>query len=267
MARQLNFYMDDSGTRHPDHKVGRRPAHGYDWFALGGILISEEDEDLAREMHAKFINKWDIAWPLHSSEIRARSNKFSFVGKLSRECQSNFYEELYQLLTRMPVLGVACVVDRDGYNIRYRDIYGDQRWLLCKSAFSISVERAAKYAFSRDRKLNIYPERSNKKDEAEIRKYFGDLKGVGMPFDGENSAKYKPATSDILCSTLYDLKFKDKSSPMVQIADLYLWPMCMGGYDPQNRPYVRLLNDGKIIDSQLQKDQIKEMAVKYYCFQ
>jgi hypothetical protein len=46
MPKILNFYLDDSGTRHPDHKQGKRAAHGYEWFALGGILVKEEDEPL-----------------------------------------------------------------------------------------------------------------------------------------------------------------------------------------------------------------------------
>ena len=44
----MHFYMDDSGTRNPDRHPGRTPAHGYDWFALGGVLIKQEDEESAR---------------------------------------------------------------------------------------------------------------------------------------------------------------------------------------------------------------------------
>ena len=64
-----------------------------------------------------------------------------------------FYEDLYQLLRAAPVTGLACVIDRPGYNARYREKYGRQRWSLCKSAFTISVERAAKYARSLDCRL------------------------------------------------------------------------------------------------------------------
>jgi len=31
-AKVINFYMDDSGTRHPDHDPGNRPSHGNDWL-------------------------------------------------------------------------------------------------------------------------------------------------------------------------------------------------------------------------------------------
>ena len=47
MSEIINFYIDDSGTRHPDKKSGRRPAHGYDYFSLGGVLVNEKDEEQA----------------------------------------------------------------------------------------------------------------------------------------------------------------------------------------------------------------------------
>jgi hypothetical protein len=50
MPNVVSFYMDDSGTRHPDHNPGRRAAHGYDWFALGGILVKGEDEAEVRRL-------------------------------------------------------------------------------------------------------------------------------------------------------------------------------------------------------------------------
>lgn len=54
MPKILNFYIDNSGTRHPDHKPGKRAAHDYEWFALGGILVKEEGEPTARDLHKKF---------------------------------------------------------------------------------------------------------------------------------------------------------------------------------------------------------------------
>ncbi len=266
MAKQLNFYMDDSGTRHPDRKIGRSPAHGCDWFALGGILIHEEDEYDARSLHEKFVTRWNITAPLHSSEIRAKSDNFSFIGRLSESDEYRFYEELYVLLRDMPVIGHACVIDRPNYNKRYKEKYKLDRWTLCKTAFTIAVERAAKYASLEGRKLNIYPERSSKADDDLLKEYFQGMKSTGMPFDDKRSSKYQPAGSDLLSNTLYDLKFKYKSSPLVQIADLYLWPICMGGYDKSNRPYARLMGDGKLIDRHLSKEQCAELGIKYSCF-
>jgi hypothetical protein len=52
----------------------------------------------------------------------------------------------YELMSASPFLGFACVIDRPGYNARYREKYGREQWSLCKTAFSELVERAAKYA-------------------------------------------------------------------------------------------------------------------------
>src|ERR1700731_3529747 len=64
-AKVINFYMDDSGTRHPDHDPGKRASHGYDWFALGGVLVKEEDEIEVRGLHAKLYEKWKLGNPIH----------------------------------------------------------------------------------------------------------------------------------------------------------------------------------------------------------
>jgi hypothetical protein len=51
----LNFYFDDSGTRHPDRKNGTNQ-YG-DWFALGGVIVKAEDDALVREMHRTFLRE------------------------------------------------------------------------------------------------------------------------------------------------------------------------------------------------------------------
>ena len=50
MSNVIDFCMDDSGPRHPDHNPGKRAKHNYDWFALGGMLVQNADEPIAREM-------------------------------------------------------------------------------------------------------------------------------------------------------------------------------------------------------------------------
>src|SRR5689334_9864774 len=69
MVQRLRLYMDDSGTRHPDRNVNLDSAMP-DWFALGGILVRDEDEDACREQHASLIRRWTLDRPLHSDEIR-----------------------------------------------------------------------------------------------------------------------------------------------------------------------------------------------------
>jgi hypothetical protein len=267
MLKVMNFYLDDSGTRHPDHKPGKKAAHGYDWFAMGGIIIKDEDETVARDLHKKFCDKWNISDPIHSVEIRGRTENFLWLEELSKANLGKFLEELYQLMRACPVVGVSCVIDRPGYNVRYAERYAGQRWMLCKSAFNISVERAAKYARSSGYRLKVFPERCNKSEDRWMKGYYDDLRTKGAPFAADTSDKYGPLTVDQFRETLYDFKIKYKSSPMVQLADLYLWPMSMGGYHGSNRPYQRLKEDGKLIECTLKPEEWPMLATKYYCFE
>lgn len=262
----INFYVDDSGTRRPNKRNGRAPAHGYDWFAIGGVLIKEEDEEPARNMHNAFCQRWGIESPLHSVEIRGVKDNFAWIGSLSKQDNKNFYEELYCLLRDAPVIGLACVIDRPGYRDRYNERYGNQPWMLCKTAFSISVERAAKYAMDLNRKLRIFVERCNKAEDKWILGYYNDMKKNGMPFNKETSSKYNPAQTAELSNILYDLKFKQKTSPMIQIADLFLWPISIGGYHKGNRTYKRLMEDGKLVECVLPEGAVHTRGTKYSCF-
>jgi hypothetical protein len=143
MPKIMNFYMDDSGTRHPDHDPGKRAQHGYDWFALGGVIIKSEDEPEARGLHQRFCEDWKIQYPIHSVEVRGRTGNFRWLEGREEAERQMFYEGLYQMMKAAPVVGLACVIDRPGYNHRYSEKYGQDRWSLCKTAFVISVERAA----------------------------------------------------------------------------------------------------------------------------
>lgn len=267
MVSTLNFYLDDSGTRRPDHKPGKRAQHGNDWFALGGVIVNGDEEQHARDMHAAFMKKWSITGkPLHSADIRARTGDFLWLEDADEEKRSAFYEGLYCLMRDAPIIGIACVVDRPGYNHRYYERYGRRPWALCKTAFAVAVERATKCAIERGRKLNVYPERCNKPEDRLLRAYFESLKSDGMPFDTTNSGKYGPLTPEQFGQTLYDFDTKRKSSPMAQFADLFLWPMCMGGYHAGNRTYARLVEDKKLIDCYLSEDQLAALGIKYSCF-
>jgi Protein of unknown function (DUF3800) len=267
LVKVANFYIDDSGTRHPDHKPGTKAAHGYDWFALGGILVKNEDEEEARHLHNDFCKRWELKTAIHSVEVRNRTLNFRWLEDKTKAVRDEFYEALYQLLKAAPVTGLACVIDRPGYNARYLEKYGRQRWSLCKSAFTISVERAAKYARSIDRRLRVCPERCNKTEDGMLKGYYENLKRDGPPFDTSRSEKYRPLTGAEFRETLYELKPKMKTSPMAQFADLYLWPMCMGGYNLGCWPYKRLIEDGKLIGCEMPAEDHEMLATKYYCFE
>lgn len=264
--KEYYLYLDDSGTRHPDHAIGRAPAHGHDWFAFGGIILKADDETVVRERYRDFCANWNIEEPLHSSEIRSMAQNFHWLNDLDSETRARFYEELYQLMAQIPVLGTACVIDRPGYNTRYTEQYGRQRWRLCKTAFAIVLDRSAKFARSQGGRLRVWVERSSKKDDSTLKQYFADLRSEGLPFSDESSNKYQPLSQTELATTLHDLKFKVKTSPMVQLADLFTWPMCIGGYDKNNRPFRRLLEDKRLIDCEIDDSEIPRLGIKYSCF-
>lgn len=265
MPKVLCLYADDSGTRNPNHDeetYSRR-----DWFALGGILINEEDESKARDLHAKLCDAWDITYPLHSEEIRHKTKKFSWLRNLSDPELDKFMGELGDMLASAPCLGHACVVDRPGYDARYREKYGRGTWLLCRTAFSVICERSAKFARKGGRKLRVFPEDGDASANRHLNEYYQDLKREGMPFAQDNSTKYGPLTKDELADTLYSFRFKKKTSPLIQIADLYLYPICRARYEKSHRPYDFFRDRKKLIDDHLPQDEISSVGIKYSCFE
>jgi hypothetical protein len=57
-----------------------------------------------------------------------------------------------------------------------------------------------------------------------------------------------------------------KKVPMAQIADLVLYPMAKGGYDPNYRPYRRLIEASRLMDALLEPEEHPTLGVKYSCF-
>lgn len=266
MPKVMSLYLDDSGTRNPDEK---RPAQFMyrDWFTLGGYIIREEEEGILRTAHANFCTDWKINYPLHSYDIRAEHQNFRWLGLLDDAEYNKFMKQLSALLLNIPITGIACVVDRPGYNARYREKFGRQTWKLCQTAFSVVVERAAKFAIKNGCKLRVYVEEGDKTADDYIRSYYSALKKTGMPFASDSSAKYAPLSADQLRNALYDLDFKAKSSPMVQIADLYAYPIARGGYDEKYGPYADLRECRKLIDDYLSAEEISHLGIKYSCFE
>jgi hypothetical protein len=265
MVEAVNLYLDDTGNRRLDHKPNYQPPP-FDFFGLGGVLINEEDEGAARELHATFCAGWSIDYPLHSCSIRSRSKRFSWLRDLSEGDLERFHTSLEELILACPIICIAAVIDRPGYNARYAAKYAGERWRLCKTAFTILVERSARVAIERRRKLRVCPEKTGLKEDGYLQGYYNDLKATGMPFDDNNSSIYKPLSADEFAHALYEFRLKEKSSPLSQIADLALYPMARGGYEPDYRPYRRLREAGKLIDCGLSPDEVPRRGIKYSCF-
>ena len=93
------------------------------------------------------------------------------------------------------------------------------------------------------------------------------MKTSGMPFSASTSGKYAPLTQAELAETLCGFKFKRKSSPMAQIADLYLYPICRGSYEDSYRPYVTLVENRKLVNSVLDPALLEVCGIKLSCFE
>src|SRR5437667_6028859 len=98
MPRILNFYMDDSGTRAPNRKPLLFDSGKYEFFALGGVLVKEEDEGGVRKAHADLCDRWSISYPLHSVEIRHSSRAFSWLERETDEYQ-RFMKDISRFLS------------------------------------------------------------------------------------------------------------------------------------------------------------------------
>lgn len=260
----FNLYIDDSGTRNPDHAAPTSKAG--DWFGLGGFIVRAEDEDIVRKMHADFCAKWSIDYPLHSVRIRHSAKNFSWLASLPQPRLREFFNDLDQLIRGLPIICHACVIDRPGYHARYYERHGRQRWHLCKSAFTILCERTAKFAIKHDRRVRIFVEETDKDSDRRIKEYFRDMRDTGMPFDQTNSDKYGPLSPTELNHRLIELRFKTKKSALIQLADLVLYPLCRAPYDQFYQPMKTLREAGKLVDHNISEEELPHMGIKYYCF-
>jgi hypothetical protein len=231
------------------------------------VLLFERDEEEIRAAYAAFRTKWGISHPLHSAEIRGRTKNFSWLKMAPADLRDSFYSELNEFLLALPVIGHACVIDRPGYNKRYLELHGRNRWLLCKTAFAVVVERAAKFAQENGCRLRVFVERGDKVTDRCVKGYYDELKQAGAPFGATNSGKYQPMSAADFTAVLYEFRAKAKSSPPMQIADMYLWPICIGGYDPMNRPYQELVRRGKLIDAKFAAGDVPARGIKYSCWE
>lgn len=259
------LYIDDSGSRFPDKKPEAR-TDGMDQFALGGVLMLESDKQEVKEKYLEFCKKWDINYPLHSSEIRSMRENFIWLESSAKQ-REKFLEELETLLLSFPVLGFAAVIHRPGYNKRYREKYKGKPWLMCKTAYSILIERASRYVDEQNGVLRLRFEAAGKREDRAFMTYAKSLKQTGMPFNKDTSAKYTALTKeDFERIIISEPRRKDKNNLYTQIADLYLYPMAKRQYEPTYNPWVKFYENKKVIDSLLPEEDWPYKGIKYSCF-
>jgi len=264
---ELLFYMDDSGSKDLDRRPKDDSDKTPDWFALGGVLLKACDKEQIEHTMLSFREQWPQLQgaSLRSYNIRNQSGSFRWLSDLSANDRDKFYGDLGQMICSLPIIISACVIHRPGYNARYKEKYQGQRWQLSKSAFTISVERSAKWAISQNSRMRVFVERSDPKTEAILKGYYEEMRTNGLPFDTKNSAKYQPMTATTLKDTLFEFRVKTKESHLMQLADLALWPACHGGYNTSHPPFQMLMKSGKLLDSHCTPENGLQ-GIKYFCF-
>ena len=259
-----DLYADDSGSR-TLNIVASAAGAAPDAFALGGILIpSERAADVVGSGSALKAD-CGIAGFLRSYDIRKKKRSFAWLAKDQARAQ-RLYNGINSLVASMPGWVTAVVIDRPGYDARYREMHGNNRWQLCRSAYDILVERASKIADADGRRLKIFMEATGPREDGLIRQYHSNLRTNGLEFAAPTSSKYQPlAAADFARITMKNPAFTRKGNPLSDLADLVLFPLVMGKYNPDYMPYRHLRDAGKLVDVRLANGPT-DCGIKYYCF-
>lgn len=264
MLRPLTLYLDESGSRHPDKRSDASRLNR-DWFGLGGVLIRGEDSDAVRTAIEGFSVSWKLRSPLHFTDMQSENKGFAWLGRLPQREKERFWAEWREVLCNVPVIGMGCVVDRPGYIARgYLEKFND-KWLLCRSAFDITVERATKIAIHEGRKLHVVFEQDPGINKI-VSGYFDNLKEKGLAFDTQNSARYTPLSQEQFAATLGRIQHKPKSHPLLQIADSYIYALCRHGYDKKFWLHRSLVEARRLSNAYEPAELGSKVGVKYYCF-
>lgn len=264
MTKTCTFYMDETGNRHHDKKADASRINK-DWFAFGGVIVRSEDAENMKQSVRDFGSRWRLRTPAHITDMLAQKKGFAWLGTRSQEEVEKFWDDWRRVLCDSPAIGLGCVIDRPGYVKRgYLESYND-KWLLCRSAFDIAVERAAKIARLEDRKLHIVFE-SDPAMNDKVKSYFQNLKTNGLAFDGERSNRYAPLTKEQFAETLGRIDHKPKEHPILQIADSYIYAIARHKYEQRYWLWRHLRDRKRIADFAVPDGMSKTLGVKHYCF-
>jgi len=236
-----------------------------DCFALGGFLLGQDDVGVLISKHEALMEKWNLSGPLHSTKIRGKRGHFAWLG-LDSGREAEFLTDLEKMVLELPVIGIACTIDRPGYVARYAEAY-EQPWRLCKTAFAILIERSVRFVERKGGWLEVFFEQSGRREDRDLLGYAKALKSEGMPFQGPNAQQYESLSPEVFSDRIVGEPQRiTKKVPMAQIADLVLYPIAKGGYDAAYGPYRKLMDHGRIIDAILPADDRARFGCKYSCF-
>ena len=83
-------------------------------------MRDEEKESVERQLR-RFRRDWNITYPLHSYSIRNKKRAFGWLSHEPR--YQRFMGALAEMLCSLPIVTLACTIDRQGYDDRYRPKY------------------------------------------------------------------------------------------------------------------------------------------------
>lgn len=268
VSPNYHLYLDDSGSRMLNRLAVDADAMPQ-WFSLGGLLVKEEDEEACKSAHEALYLRWpEMTAPLHLTDMVNPRKGFAWLGTVDDQRRAAFWADYHGVLADLPVVGHACVVHRPGYRDRgYGSRVGDAKWDLCRTAFNILIERAAKLAHDEGRRLRVKYEGSDRSADHALRSYWALLKaGRGLGFNAANAAKYDPFPPEKLAATLIDMERKTKTSKLMQFADTFVLSLSRGRYQPDFPTYSAIKTAGKTADEVLGAERAKAGGVKYSCF-
>lgn len=262
ISEEFALFLDESGSAKPN------PKDQSPFFGMGGIIVKRSDEAVIESLLADFKDRWNIAQatPLHGNEIRSKKKKFSQLGKFTPQEHEQFMQDLTKTIISCPIIVHACVVSRSGYFNRYYEKYGVKTWEMMKSAFTILVERAAKYVASQNGTVMVYYEKVGKIEDKLIEQYFHDLRSSGHDFNPSTANKYSPMPVAELSKLLRGIEGKSKSRAELQLADLCLYPVVRSKDRPNDQAFVAMREEKLIVDCHLRPADIEAMGIKYFCF-
>lgn len=260
-SNELALFIDETGSPKPNRQ-DQAP-----YFGMGGVLVERVNEALVATAISEFKQRWGIpeSTPLHVSEIRAKKKNFAWLGKpdVNRE---KFHEDLGDTITSLPIVVHACVISRVGYLNRYLERYGPETWEMMKSAFTILIERSVKFAQKYNASIMVYYEQAGRTEDRLLQGYFNEIRSSGHPFDQANAAPYIPLEPEDLHQCLRGIERKPKQNPVLQVADLCIYPVCRGKDHPEDRAYQLLRERHLLVDTQIDPKDVRMQGIKYYCF-
>ena len=263
MVGSYLLYVDETGTSLRSDSNSKYP-----FFGIGGILVKRSDLATIATLRTNLNNDWPKInnSPLHSYELRHRTGNFRWLEKEPPGEQARFFQQLSSMIGRVPAIATACIVEKEGYFYRYQKRYGKHLWDMRKSAFSIIVERAAKFVDRQNESMEVCFERSSKVFDEMIIECYKSLIQTGSPFQRNYSSAYNPGNAAFFARVLAGVRQKTKKSPAMQIADLCLFALAQKKIDVNYQPYLTLLENNMVIDQHIPEADIYEIGVKYYCF-